>query len=80
MEEEKKKHPLVFKVKWIISNSQLRSEYERFSISIMAKDTWDALEIAHVGITQVKASKVHTLVFEYELFKKKDRESIKDMM
>ena len=41
---------------------------------------WDTLEITHVGTTQVKASKVHTLVSKYELFKMKDEESIKDMV
>ena len=41
---------------------------------------WDALEIAHVGITQVKASKVHTLVSEYKLFKMKYGKTIKDMV
>ena len=79
-EEEKKKHLLASKVKWIISNSLWPNEYERISNCATAKEIWDTLEIAHVGTTQVKASKIHTLVSQYELFKMNDGESIKDMV
>ena len=79
-DEEKMRHLLASKAKWIISNSLGPNEYERVSNCSTAKEMWDALEIAHVGTTQVKASKVHTLVSEYELFKMKDGESIKDMV
>ena len=79
-DDEKKKHLLASKVKWIISNSLWPSEYERVSNCSTAKEIWDTLEIAHVGTTQVKASKVHTLVSQYELFKMNDGESIKDMV
>ena len=79
-EDEKNRHLLASKAKWIISNSLGPNEYERVSNCSTAKEMWDALEIAHVGTTQVKASKVHTLVSEYELFKMKDGESIKDMV
>ena len=41
---------------------------------------WDALEIAYVRTTQVKALKVHTFVSKYKLFKMKDGELIKDMV
>ena len=68
------------KDKWILSNSLVPNEYERVSNYSTIKEMWDALEIAHVRTTQVKASKVHQLAFEYELFKMKDGESIKDVI
>ena len=37
------------------------------------------LEVAHIGITQVKASKVHVVVSQYEMFKIEEGESIKDL-
>ena len=78
--DEKKRHLLALKAKCVISNSLRPNEYERVSNCSIVKEMWDALEITHVGTTQVKASKVHTLVSEYELFKMKDGESIKDMV
>ena len=80
IEEEKKKHPFMFKVKWIIFNLLQSNEYERVTNYSTTKDMWDAIEMAYVGTTQVKTSKVHTLVSKDELFKMKDRDSIKDMV
>ena len=70
---------MALEAKWIISNSLGPNEYERSNCSIVKK-IWDALKITHVGTTQVKALKVYTLVFEYELFNMKDGKSIKDMV
>ena len=41
---------------------------------------WDTLEVAHIGTTQVKASKIHVLVSQYEMFKMEEGESIKDFV
>ena len=38
------------------------------------------MEVAYVGTTQVKESKIHMLVSQYEVFKMQERESIKDFV
>ena len=50
-EEEKKKHLLTSKVKWIISNSLWLNEYEKVSNCSTANEIWDTLEIVHVSTT-----------------------------
>ena len=50
-EEEKKKHLLASKVKWIIPNSLTSNEYERISTCTIAKKVQDTLEVAHIGST-----------------------------
>ena len=45
------------------------NECERISNCIISKKVWDTLEVAYVKTTQVKASKVHVLVSQYEMFK-----------
>ena len=79
-EEETKKHLLASKVKWIITNSLTLNEYERISNYTIAKEAWDTLEVAHIGTTQVKASKINVLVSQYEMFKMEERELIKDFV
>ncbi|XP_070045051.1 uncharacterized protein [Nicotiana tomentosiformis] len=54
-------------------------EYNNISACQSAKEIWEALQIAHDGITQVKQSKIDMLTTEYELFRMKDDESIQDM-
>ncbi|XP_070014744.1 uncharacterized protein [Nicotiana sylvestris] len=54
-------------------------EYNRIPACQSAKTTWEALQMEHVGTTQVKQSKIDMLTTEYELFKMKDDESIQDM-
>ena len=80
IENEKKRHLLTSKLNWIISNSLGQNECEKTSKCSIAKEMWDAPEIANVWTTQAKALKVYTPVSEYELFKMKDGESIKDMV
>ena len=60
--EERKKHLLASKVKWIITNSLTPNEYERISNCTIVKEVWDTLEVTHIGTTQVKATKIHVLV------------------
>jgi len=40
---------------------------------------WDALEILHKGIDDVKQSKINTLVQQYQLFRMEDGESMSSM-
>ncbi|XP_070043039.1 uncharacterized protein [Nicotiana tomentosiformis] len=51
------------------------------SLSVSAKEIWEALQTSHEGTTQVKQSKtsLDMLTTEYKLFRMKDDESIQDM-
>ena len=51
-------------------NSLTPNEYECNSNCITAKELWDTLKVTHIGTTQVKASKVHVLLWQYKMFKK----------
>ena len=40
---------------------------------------WDALQVTHEGTSEVKRSRINTLIHEYELFRMNQGESIQDM-
>ena len=54
-------------------------EYTRISECESAKDIWDALQVAHEGMNQVKQLRIELLMRKYELFEMGDRETIMDM-
>ncbi|XP_009793749.1 uncharacterized protein LOC142163871 [Nicotiana tabacum] len=47
-------------------------DYNMISACQTAKEIWEALQIAHEGIIQVKQSTIDKLTTEYELFRMKD--------
>ncbi|GKU99723.1 hypothetical protein SLEP1_g12527 [Rubroshorea leprosula] len=55
------------------------TEFHRVSECDTAKEMWDMLEVTHEGTSQVKESKINRLIYMYELFKMKPKESIQDM-
>ncbi|XP_075099433.1 uncharacterized protein LOC142176210 [Nicotiana tabacum] len=54
-------------------------EYNRISACQLAKEIWEALQIAQEGTTQVKQSKIGMLTTKYELFRMQDDESVQEM-
>jgi len=54
-------------------------EYTRISECELAKEIWDALQVAHEGTNQVKQSRIELLMRKYELLEMSDRESVIDM-
>jgi len=44
------------------------NEYTRISKCESAKDIWDAFQVAHKGMHQVKQSRIELLMRKYELF------------
>ena len=74
------RHLLAFKIKWNIMNLHTPYEYERILTCTITKEVWDTLEVAHIGITQVKASKVHVVMSQYEIFKIDEGKLIKDFI
>ncbi|GKV08425.1 hypothetical protein SLEP1_g20053 [Rubroshorea leprosula] len=55
------------------------TEFHRVSGCDTAKEMWDMLEVTHEGTSQVKESKIHRLIYMYELFKMKPEKSIQDI-
>ena len=51
-------------------------EFNRISTCKSTKEIWDKLKVTHVGITQVKESKITLLSNQYEMFKMQTNESI----
>ena len=52
------------------------NEYNRVAGSETAKEIWDKLKVIHEGTNQVKDSKLHVLMGEYETFIMKLEETI----
>jgi len=43
------------------------------------KEMWEVLEVTHEGTDDVKRSRKHSLIQEYELFRMQSKESIADV-
>ena len=54
------------------------NEYNRVAGSETAKEIWDKLTAIHEGTNQVKDSKLHVLMGEYETFMMKPEETIRE--
>ncbi|XP_054782638.1 uncharacterized protein LOC129289913 [Prosopis cineraria] len=67
------------KAKLTIAYALNRAENYQNTHCIIAKKMWDALRQAHEGINGVKENIKSCLIHEYETFKMKDRESIKEI-
>ena len=78
-ESEKKKAQYDLVAKNIITSSLTMDEFFRISQCSSAKDMWEVLEVTHEGIEDVKRSRKHSLIQEYELFRMQPEESIADV-
>ncbi|XP_050908751.1 uncharacterized protein LOC127122457 [Lathyrus oleraceus] len=54
-------------------------EYYRVSHCMTSKEMWDALQVSHEGINEVKQSRINTLTQKFELFRMKQEKYIFDM-
>uniref|UniRef100_A0A151UIR1 UBN2 domain-containing protein n=1 Tax=Cajanus cajan TaxID=3821 RepID=A0A151UIR1_CAJCA len=77
-DEEKKRAQHDKRAKKIITFALSIDEFFRISQCISAKEMWDTLQVTHEGISDVKRSRNHTLIREYELFRMQNGESISD--
>ena len=68
-EEERRLVQYNLKAKNIITSALGIDEYFRVSNCKSAKDMWDTLQVTHEGTTDVKRSRINTLIREYELFR-----------
>lgn len=57
------------------------SEFDKIVQCKIAKKIWDTLKVSHEKTDQVKESKkINILIYQYELFKMQDHESIEEMI
>ncbi|XP_068477020.1 uncharacterized protein, partial [Phaseolus vulgaris] len=76
-ERRKAQHDLV--AKNIITSALTMDEFFRISQCKSAKDMWEVLEVTHEGTEDVKRSRKHALIQEYELFRMQPGENIADV-
>jgi hypothetical protein len=77
--EDKEKVQYNLKAKTTISIALSMDEFYRVSNCTTAKEMWDTLQVTHEGTPEVKRARMNTLTRDYELFRMKSDESIKDM-
>ncbi|GAV87700.1 UBN2 domain-containing protein, partial [Cephalotus follicularis] len=78
-DDDRKIVQLNAKAKHVIICAINSNEFNRVSSCVLAKDTWDRLEVTYEGTNQVKEAKINMLVHEYEMFAMHDNEDIKTM-
>lgn len=66
------------KTKDLLYNAISCEEYKKISYCEPVKEMWDKLEITYKRTKKVKQILISLLVYEYELFKMKDGESIEE--
>nr|KYP32980.1 Retrovirus-related Pol polyprotein from transposon TNT 1-94 [Cajanus cajan] len=77
-DEEKRRAQHDKRAKNIITSALSIDEFFRISQCLSAKEMWDTLQVTHEGTSDVKRSRKHTLIREYELFRMQNGESISD--
>ncbi|XP_068486648.1 uncharacterized protein [Phaseolus vulgaris] len=78
-ETERKKAQYDSLAKNIITSALNMDEFFRVSQCNSAKEMWEVLEVTHEGTYDVKRSRKHSLIQEYELFRTQSEESIADV-
>nr|KYP33484.1 hypothetical protein KK1_045657 [Cajanus cajan] len=77
-DDEKKRAQYDYKAKNIITSALSIDESFRTSQCKSSKEMWDTLQVTHEGTSDVKISRKHTLIREYELLRMNSGESIYD--
>nr|KYP32383.1 Retrovirus-related Pol polyprotein from transposon TNT 1-94 [Cajanus cajan] len=77
-DDERKRAQYDYRAKNIITSALSIDEFFRISQCKSAKEMWDTLQVTHEGTSDVKRSRKHTLIREYELFRMNNGESISD--
>jgi len=78
-ETERRKAQYDLVAKNIITSALTMDEFFRISQCNSAKEMWEVLEVTHEGTEDVKRSRKHLLIQEYELFRMQPEESIADV-
>nr|KYP31345.1 Retrovirus-related Pol polyprotein from transposon TNT 1-94 [Cajanus cajan] len=77
-DDERKRAQYDYRAKNIITSALSIDEFFRISQCKSAKEMWDTLQVTHEGTSDVKRSRKHTLIREYELLRMNNGESISD--
>ncbi|XP_068498204.1 MAR-binding filament-like protein 1 [Phaseolus vulgaris] len=78
-ESERKKAQYDSLAKNVITSALNMDEFFRVSQCNSVKEMWEVLEVTHEGTDDVKRSRKHSLIQEYELFRMQPEESIADV-
>ncbi|XP_068503614.1 uncharacterized protein [Phaseolus vulgaris] len=76
---ERKKAQYDSVAKNIITSALRMDEFFRISQCNSVKEMWEVLEVTHEGTDDVKRSRKHSLIQEYELFRMQPEETIVDV-
>nr|KYP31988.1 hypothetical protein KK1_047440 [Cajanus cajan] len=77
-DDERKRAQYDYKAKNIITSAMSIVEFFIISQCKSAKEMWETLQVTHEGTSDVKRSRKHTLIREYELLRMNNGESISD--
>nr|KYP52978.1 Retrovirus-related Pol polyprotein from transposon TNT 1-94 [Cajanus cajan] len=77
-DDERKRAQYDYRAKNIITSTLSIDEFFKISQCKSAKEMWDTLQVTHEGTSDVKRSRKHTLIREYELLRMNNGESISD--
>uniref|UniRef100_A0A151UF65 Retrovirus-related Pol polyprotein from transposon TNT 1-94 n=1 Tax=Cajanus cajan TaxID=3821 RepID=A0A151UF65_CAJCA len=77
-DDERKRAQYDYRAKNIITSALSIDEFFRISQCKSTKEMWDTLQVTHEGTSDVKRSRKHTLIREYELLRMNHGESISD--
>nr|KYP76778.1 hypothetical protein KK1_021034 [Cajanus cajan] len=75
-DDKKKRAQYDYREKNIITSALSIDEFFRISQCKSPREMWDTLQVTHEGTSDVKRSKKHTLIREYELLRMNHGESI----
>jgi len=78
-ESEKKKAQYDLVAKNIITSALTMNEFFKISQCNSDKEMWEVLKVTHEGTDDVKRSRKHSLIQEYELFRMQPEENIADV-
>lgn len=67
------------KAKYVLYNAITGEEYKKIKCCDNAKEMWDKLEVTYERIDKVKETIINLLVYEYDLFQKKEGKTIENM-
>nr|KYP31523.1 hypothetical protein KK1_048098 [Cajanus cajan] len=77
-DDKKKRAQYDYRAKNIITSALSIDEFFIISQCKSAKEMWNTLQVTHEGTNDVKRSRKHTLIREYELLRMNHGESISD--
>ncbi|XP_074337365.1 uncharacterized protein LOC141674555 [Apium graveolens] len=76
---EEKRMNIAAKAEMVLTSALAEKEYKRVNNFKSAQEMWDKLVVTYEGTTDIKYSRMDTLIQEYEKFKQQEGENIINM-